>query len=100
MRFLPLLLAGLVMLAPPAAPVHAQANFPWCSNFADGFGGTNCGFVSYEQCMATVRGSGGFCDKSDMYRPENAATKSAQKPGKSISRKSSTRNSKDIRRTP
>jgi Protein of unknown function (DUF3551) len=32
---------------------------PWCA-FYD-FSTYNCGFYSYEQCLATVRGSGGYC---------------------------------------
>ena len=43
-------------------PVAAQ-NYPWCAY--KGEGGTNCGFVSYEQCMASSR----WCDRNPMYRP-------------------------------
>jgi uncharacterized protein DUF3551 len=50
-----------------AAPAFAQ-NYPWCSNFHDG-GGTNCGFSTYEQCMATAQGSGGNCTKNNIYAP-------------------------------
>jgi Protein of unknown function (DUF3551) len=88
MRLLPIFAGGFA-LAVIAAPVAAQTNYPWCSNFADGFGGTNCGFVSYEQCMATVRGSGGFCNKNDMYRPDSAGAAAPHKPHKAASRKSS-----------
>ena len=39
-------------------------------NFADGDGGTNCvGLRLHEQCMATIGGSGGFCQKNDWYKP-------------------------------
>jgi hypothetical protein len=55
-----------------AAPVAALAqNYPWCSNFHDG-AGTNCGFSSYEQCMATARGSGGYCAPNNSYVPPHA----------------------------
>jgi hypothetical protein len=92
-RLVPML-AGVFVMAILAGPALAQTNYPWCSNFADGFGGTNCGFVSYEQCMATVRGSGGFCNKNDMYRPassqpNNAGTAAPHRPRKTASRKSS-----------
>jgi hypothetical protein len=30
-------------------------------------GGTNCGFVSYRQCMATVSGIGGFCQRNPFF---------------------------------
>jgi hypothetical protein len=83
------LIIGFFTLIAFAVPAAAQTNYPWCSNFADGFGGTNCGFVSYEQCMATVRGSGGFCQENDMYKGPSknpaAGAASARKSRKSPS---------------
>jgi hypothetical protein len=32
-----------------------------------GGGGRNCGFVTYEQCMETIRGMGGFCEQNLFY---------------------------------
>jgi len=64
---LTLTLFGFFALAFFAAPAAAQTNYPWCSYFADG-AGANCGLASYEQCMAVVRGSGGYCEKNDMYK--------------------------------
>jgi len=94
--------AALLALGTFTAPAAAQTNYPWCSNFADGFGGTNCGFVSYEQCMATVRGSGGYCDKNDTYRPQSGSqtegAASAHRPRKTNSRKSSANDSESTRR--
>ena len=93
---------GALALGTLAAPAAAQTNYPWCSNFADGFGGTNCGFVSYEQCMATVRGSGGYCDKNDTYRSQTGAPSggaaSTHRPRKTNSRKSSANDSEATRR--
>ena len=62
-----------------AAPVPAQ-NYPWCSNFHDG-GGTNCGFSTYEQCMATAQGSGGTCIKNNTYAP-SAGSPPARRPAR------------------
>jgi hypothetical protein len=31
---------------------------------------TNCGFPSYQACMATVQGAGGNCRPNPMYRGE------------------------------
>jgi hypothetical protein len=104
MRILPIFAGSLMLLALGSltAPATAQTNYPWCSNFADGFGGTNCGFVSYEQCMATVRGSGGYCDKNDTYRPQAGAPSggaaSAHRPRKTGSRKSSANDRETSRR--
>lgn len=60
--------AAVLAIAPPAS----GQNYPWCSNFHDG-GGTNCGFSSYEQCMATAQGSGGTCTKNNTYAPPGGA---------------------------
>jgi hypothetical protein len=38
----------------PTGPADAQ-NYPWCAQGGDG--GTNCGFVSYEQCRRQVAGA-------------------------------------------
>jgi len=68
-RFGALIIAILV-----AAPVTARAqNLPWCSNFHDG-AGVNCGFSTYEQCMATARGSGGYCAPNNLYVAPRPAT--------------------------
>jgi len=72
MRLLLFALGALFAAALIATPAAAQ-NYPWCSNFADGDGGTNCGFTTHEQCMATIGGSGGFCQKNDWYKPAAAA---------------------------
>jgi hypothetical protein len=37
----------------------ARADGPWCAFY--GSSTYNCGFYSYQQCYATVFGSGGYC---------------------------------------
>jgi Protein of unknown function (DUF3551) len=39
---------------------------PWCAHY--GFR-TNCGFYSFEQCMATVSGNAGFCSRNQFENP-------------------------------
>ena len=58
-------LAGLFALAPPAS---AQ-NYPWCAVYNVGGPAYNCGFVTYDQCMTTVSGIGGGCERNTQYRP-------------------------------
>jgi hypothetical protein len=64
--------AGLALaaLAPiEATPAAAQTATcrPWCVYYSGGRGGgTNCGFITYEQCMWTAQGGdvcmpNGFC---------------------------------------
>jgi len=52
-----------------AAGASADAqNYPWCAYYGgrDG-GGTNCGFTSFDQCMQTLSGMGGFCARNTQY---------------------------------
>jgi hypothetical protein len=69
--FMKLLLSALVVIAASAAlgtPAQAQ-NYPWCALYNGGGagGGTNCGFVSFAQCMETARGLGAFCTMNTQY---------------------------------
>jgi hypothetical protein len=36
-------------------------------------GSTNCGFLTFEQCQATVSGIGGSCRRSQFYNPGYAS---------------------------
>lgn len=56
-----------IFLAAGAVCTSGQAqNYPWCADYAKG-GDTNCAFVTYEQCMATLGGLGGFCNRNTQY---------------------------------
>ena len=59
MRLSLFLLATLFGTAAAGAQAQAQ-DYPWCAIYAKD-GDTHCFFTSYEQCMATVSGIGGFC---------------------------------------
>jgi len=47
---------------------------PWCADYSGRAGGTNCGFYSFQQCLATVSGIGGFCRRNafEAYAPRRA----------------------------
>ena len=47
-------------------------NYPWCAYYGDGEG-ENCGFSTFDQCMATRLGLGGFCLQNDWYKPPASA---------------------------
>lgn len=69
MRLLLLMLGILAGTAAIATRADAQ-NYPWCAIYGDGMGGaTNCGFTTFQQCMATVSGMGGFCQPNTQYQP-------------------------------
>lgn len=52
-------------------PAHAQT-YPWCAFYTGPFQATNCGFSTYQQCMATISGIGGYCQPNTMYVPPSA----------------------------
>jgi hypothetical protein len=68
MRILLLLLAVFAVTAGTGTRAQAQ-NYPWCAIYDVGDAAYNCGFVSREQCMATVSGIGGFCNANARYVP-------------------------------
>ena len=50
-------------------PSAAEITYPWCAQYGGGRGGSrNCGFWTYQQCMATLSGNGGYCEVNAMYR--------------------------------
>jgi hypothetical protein len=65
-----------------SAPVSAR-EYPWCA-FYGFFGddGTNCGFDTFQQCLATIHGVGGTCRENPMFfqAPRAKATKKRRKP--------------------
>jgi hypothetical protein len=49
---------------------HADAqNYPWCARYAKGGDGQNCGFTTFDQCMANVSGIGGYCARNTLFVP-------------------------------
>jgi hypothetical protein len=44
-------------------------NYPWCAIYDVLGGATNCGFVTFEQCMETARGLGSLCQPNTQYVP-------------------------------
>jgi Protein of unknown function (DUF3551) len=60
-----------ILVGAAAISTRAEAqNYPWCAHYGGkSGGGTNCGFTTFEQCLATVSGIGGFCDRNTLYQP-------------------------------
>ena len=62
------LLATLTVAA-AGTPAQAQ-NYPWCEYLGGADeGGRNCGFTTYQQCMASAFGNGGDCQLNPQYEP-------------------------------
>lgn len=79
------ILASLTLLAvvpvPPAGAYEMPYDpYPWCAVYSgDGGGGTNCGFLTLDQCRATVSGIGGACTHNQFYNPGRPAVRNAKR---------------------
>ena len=65
MRFLLFILGISVGIVGIGNRAEAQ-NYPWCSYY-DSLGGENCGFSTFQQCLANVSGIGGFCERNCLH---------------------------------
>jgi hypothetical protein len=76
-----ILLASLALLLIASVPHEAQAQeYPWCAQYGWGHGGTNCGFVTLQQCQWAISGVGGYCRPNGFYRgPVYAAPRKMKK---------------------
>jgi Protein of unknown function (DUF3551) len=70
MRMIIFVVAALVLTG-----ARARADGAWCADYFNG-AGTNCGFHSYQQCMANISGIGGSCERNPSYQ---AATESSRR---------------------
>ncbi|HXX09842.1 MAG TPA: DUF3551 domain-containing protein [Pseudolabrys sp.] len=58
------------LLSARAQALEKYDPYPWCAVYGGrGGGGTNCGFLTIEQCRATVSGIGGSCEPNQFYNP-------------------------------
>jgi len=75
----PLIVVIGILFATAALSARAFAqNYPWCAVYSTGDGNaTNCGFVTREQCMATISGIGGHCEPNNLYVPQSGARSDA-----------------------
>ena len=83
---LPSILLAAFILPVTSAPVWAQGQpfpydpYPWCAVYTGrGGGASNCGFRTWDQCMATVSGIGGFCQPNQFYNPRGGPQRSRKK---------------------
>jgi hypothetical protein len=63
------------------ASAHSPYSYPWCSRQVfDHASTTSCYFTSYQQCMTTISGIGGWCYQSPYYHAASAPRQQAIKP--------------------
>jgi Protein of unknown function (DUF3551) len=72
--------AGFIGLRSAGAEIYR----PWCVQYGDNNGdsGTTCAFTSFEQCMMTARGSGGFCLQNPWYLQYGSGQKGSESTGR------------------
>jgi hypothetical protein len=69
MKF-PLFAFSFITVAAVSVSAAEAQNYPWCAQYGGTPSGpTNCGFVTFQQCLDTISGIGGFCVRNNMYQP-------------------------------
>ncbi len=68
--------AGLLALCAFATSPAAADPYRWCAVYGTSGddNGTNCYFVTIEQCRAAVSGNGGFCAPNNFYDGRSVTT--------------------------
>jgi hypothetical protein len=70
LRLLGLVGAVMLVLVTDVRPGAAMVIYPWCVQYGGISSGTlSCGFTSFNQCLATARGSGASCVPNQWYSP-------------------------------
>jgi hypothetical protein len=67
MRAIVPMAGAVIILAAGTLPASAERYYPWCYNEASIDGAPNCGFSSWEQCMANRHGNAGFCQRNPWH---------------------------------
>jgi hypothetical protein len=66
-----------LMISPARAYETPYDPYPWCAVYGgDMSGSSNCGFTTWQQCMATVSGIGGSCEPNQFYHPRGSGSRS------------------------
>ena len=68
--FCALTLTAAVLIQPRSG--EAAPYWPWCSQYGSPSFAHACAFSSWEQCMETVRGIGGYCYTNPYLTPPSA----------------------------
>ena len=64
-----LAITAFAILVASSLTGEAKADpYRWCAEYGGGRGGgTNCYFMTIEQCRAAISGNGGFCRQNGFY---------------------------------
>jgi hypothetical protein len=56
----------------PNGTAQSPTSYPWCARYYKEGAPTSCYFASYQQCMTTLSGIGGYCYESPYYHAAQA----------------------------
>ena len=69
------LVASALLGEMQAVSAQSPTSYPWCAQFpTDQSAAMSCYFTSYQQCMTTLSGIGGYCFQSPYYHAQTART--------------------------
>jgi len=79
MKF-PLFALSVIAAAAVFTSAAEAQNYPWCLRMNFGDEAVNCGFDSFEQCMASLSGGGasGYCIQNNTYKPPPAESSQSE----------------------
>jgi Protein of unknown function (DUF3551) len=62
------LLSAAVFAGAGESRAQSAYDYPWCAVYTNRSGAQACYYASYGQCIATMRGIGGYCIRSPYFR--------------------------------
>jgi hypothetical protein len=70
------IVASMAPFTASVQPTEAAIVYPWCAHYGgrNGGGAPSCGSSTYAQCMATVSGQMGYCDRNPFYQGPDPVT--------------------------
>jgi hypothetical protein len=69
------LIAAALLGEMPAVSAQSPTSYPWCAQYpTNQSDAMSCYFTSYQQCMTTISGIGGYCFESPYYHATPANT--------------------------
>lgn len=80
MRAVVLILLALATYASKPSPAKAEILYPWCMTTDNGDGALNCSYETFEQCRASLVGSGGNCFTNIWYAQQHAQPAAVSEP--------------------
>jgi hypothetical protein len=57
--------SALSLLSLAGTSESKAQTYPWCAYYD--WSTYNCGFRTYQQCLATIQGTGGYCTRNPWY---------------------------------